>query len=203
MVLLQTSIFLGTNLGTKIVSNIHFFILAFFIFKAYEEYTEHQEKFDSYQVSKVNLQSQIEKKAKDKTMVKEFLNNVDVAEAKVKEISKKLETLKKRLPSPTEISEEEDMSLLTKITHNLNMKNVNIASEEEENKGSYTIKRYNLQVTGTYLQYLIFLEKMSEFERLINIQSVLLEIPQKKARSRYQLLNTRTIVESFIRNENN
>ena len=92
---------------------------------------------------------------------------------------------------PSNISEGDDISFLTKTAQDINMKGVTVAFEGKENKGPYTIKKYNLQASGTYLQYLILLEKISEFERLINVQSILLEIPSDKTRSRYQLINTR------------
>ncbi len=185
---------------TKLISKIHFFIIAYFCFGAYEIYLEHQETFEFTLASKESVQVQIDKKQKDKATIKEFSKNVDVAREKVKQITEELETLKKKLPS--NISEREDISSFEEIANNLNMKNISISPGEVEDKGLYTIKRYNLKAQGTYLQFLILLEKISKFERLINIQSVLLEIPEEKIRGRYQLLNTNTVVESFIRSNN-
>ena len=54
------------------------------------------------------------------------------------------------------------------------MKKVSIESGGEEDKGFYFIKNLTLTANATYLQFLILLEKIEGFEKLLNISSVTL-----------------------------
>ena len=178
---------------------MHFLIIAYFAFGIYQKYVDNQYIIESNLGILKTFKDQITKKEKEKVAAKEFAKNIETARERNENMTRELDILKKKFPS--NISQEEDTSLLKNITDNLNMKNIEVSFVEEDDKEFYLIKRYSLKAQGTYLQYLIFLEKMSEIDRFLSIKSVKLETPDNPIRGRYQLINTTTLVESFSRNE--
>ena len=67
----------------------------------------------------------------------------------------------------------------------------------EENKGFYFTKRYELKGNGTFLQFLILLEKIAENERILNIKTLNLKKSDKKQRGRFQVINTSINIEAY------
>ena len=82
------------------------------------------------------------------------------------------------------------------------MKNVRTGIIGEENKGFYFIKTYEVNASATYLQTLMFLEKIAEDVRLINILAINFEQLKIKQRSRHKLLNTTFRIMAYRYNKN-
>jgi hypothetical protein len=77
------------------------------------------------------------------------------------------------------------------------------------NRGFYFAKDYKFTGTGTFLQFLILMEKlevMASNDRILNVKSLSLSVTDRLAendkKSRFQLLNFEAKIESFRYNPN-
>ncbi len=68
---------------------------------------------------------------------------------------------------------------------------------KETNNGFYFNKEYSFAAKGTFLQSLIFFESLANAERILNVKTVKISHDEEQNRSRFQIVNLETTVESF------
>ena len=180
---------------SKIIGKIHFAIIAYFIFGVYEKYIEHSDKIENLKNSQESKEAQVKKRQQD-TATRELLeSDVGSAKQRIENMAKELDLLKKKLP--LRVSPEKDISLFESMINDVNMKNISVTSTGVKKEQSYVMSEYSITAQGTYLQLLIFLEKLAEMDRLLNVQSVILKTPEENVRGRYQVIDISTVVVSF------
>lgn len=178
-----------------LISKIWILILAYGGFEAYTIYEAHTEQMTSLEGSIPRIQGQINRAQKEKKQIKSYLRDIEEAKKNIELVAQEVETLQKKLPES--IKDAENLNLIRKIAEGLNIKSIYLSPGTEENKGFYFTKRYEFKGTGTFLQLLIFFEKIGASERLLNIREVNLQKSDKKQRGRFQLTNARIIVEAY------
>lgn len=146
------------------------------------------------------INRKINKTKREKKQIKEYLRDIKEAKKNIELVAEEVENLQKKLPE--EINDAENLGLIKQIAVSLNIKNIYLSPGVEENKGFYFSKRYELSASGTYLQILIFLEKIGLSERLLNIKSLQVTRSQEKQRGRFQIINAKVIIEAYRYNPN-
>ena len=121
------------------------------------------------------------------------------AKKAIAEITKEMAQLQKKLPS--NIDNTKVVSMLENITTLLNIQNPKIQFQREENKGFYFTNKYKIDARGTFLQFLLLLEKLAEADNLINIQALSLRIPQERPRGRFTMIDGQATIELYRYNE--
>jgi Tfp pilus assembly protein PilO len=178
-----------------IVSKIHWIIIFWVSFSLYTIYTEQEEK----RVAKIDklpsLKIQIKRNRKKKRQMQQYFKDIDKAKERIERVAEEVEELQKKLPS--NISDTQNLELIKGLAEGLNIKNVFLTPGNEENKGFYMVKRYDFNGTGTFLQFLVFLEKIAENDRLLNITSLRMKKTQKKQRGRFQLINCSASIVAY------
>jgi Tfp pilus assembly protein PilO len=178
-----------------LISKIWILILAYGGFEAWTIYEAHQEKMTSLEGSIPRIQNQINRAKKEKKQIKSYLRDIEEAKKNIELVAQEVEKLQKKLPES--IKDAENLNLIRKIAEGLNIKSIYLSPGTEENKGFYFTKRYEFKGTGTFLQLLIFFEKIGASERLLNIREIELKKSDKKQRGRFQLTNAKVIVEAY------
>ncbi len=178
-----------------IISKIWILIIAYGAFEAWTTYQTHEEEMTSLEASIPQIQSQINRAKKEKKQIKSYLRDIEEAKKNIELVALEVEKLQKKLPET--IKDAENLSLIKKIAEGLNIKKIFLSPGIEENKGFYLTKRYEFTATGTFLQFLIFFEKIGGSERLLNIREVELRRSTDKQRGRFQLTNARVVVEAY------
>ena len=165
---------------------------------------------DRYELKNTELESQqnlndsvppkIVKAERDLKNVQQFSANLETSKARVKEISKRIEDIQKQLPS--EIGDAEVENVLATLATDLKMLKPNALHKGETNQGLYFSKEFSLDVKGTFLQGLIYFEKLDKMaksgERILNVKYLRFsesEVGDK--RSRFVVLDMTTTLEAY------
>lgn len=184
----------------RIVNKIYLLIILYAGFSAWTIYEEKKTQVDSDKASIQLLRNKINKKKKEVRDAKAQLKDLEKSKANVERMAQSVEKLQRQLPS--DINDAENIEIIKNISDRLNIKDVYVVPTEEVNMGFYFVKKYKYEASGTYLQFLIFLEKIGQNERLFNIESVEMEKSKVKQKGRYQLINGKITLYSYRYNEN-
>lgn len=178
-----------------ILSKVWLLILAYGGWEIWLAYEEHTGKMNDIANTIPQIQSQINRAKKEKRQIRSYLRDIEEAKKNIELVAQEVEKLQRKLPEA--IKDTENLSLLKNIAEGLNIKKVYLSPGTEENQGFYYTKKYEFSGTGTFLQFLIFLEKVGNSERLLNIKEVNLKRSEEKQRGRFQLTNARFVVEAY------
>lgn len=127
--------------------------------------------------------------------ISSYKKEIDQAKERVSLAQKEVEKLQRQLPN--EISNTENLQLISEIAKGLNIKNVYLTPSVEVNKGAYFTKIYELKGEGTFLQFLIFMEKIADNERLLNVDKLKLSQQTVQQKGRFQIINADIYIEAY------
>jgi len=179
----------------KLIKNIHWIIIFYALYGmgmfAYEQEGIISEIHAKQEEQKLDL----EKAKKSKKEIDTFKRNIDDAKSRIERVAKEIEKTQQLLPS--EVSDTENISLLRKMSEDINIKEVSILPDKDENRGFYIARRYKFRAKATYLQFLIMFEKISENKRILNISELKYEKLDQAQRSKFQLINGDFVLEAY------
>lgn len=158
-------------------------------------YTEHQEMLESKQGAIPAIQGRINRLERERKEVESFMADIEAAKKRIELVAQEVEALQKKLPA--NIPDSENIAMFQGITDSLNIKDVSISPGSEENNGFYFKKSYEFSGRGTFLQFLILMEKIADNERLLNVRTVTMNKDDNQARGRYQLIKTQMKIETY------
>lgn len=158
----------------------------------YETFTEDYEQL-TMQVP--GLEGKLAARKKEKRELKNYYKDIDEAKQRIELVASEVEKIQKKFPS--EISDTENLSLIKNSAESINIKNVFLNPGVEENKGFYFIKKYEFKGMGTYLQFLVFFDKIAQSDRLLNVRNVLLKRSEIKQRGRYEVIECNATLEAY------
>ena len=118
---------------------------------------------------------------------------------RLKEVENEIESVRKLLPG--EISDAEVLDFFSGEASLLNIKDITLRPQAEENRGFYIAKQYEIRGTGTYLQFLVYFDRMRKNPRPVDITEVtMVSSPSKENKGRFHLLDFVAKMEVFGQN---
>lgn len=183
----------------RLVTKIHYFVVFYAVYTAFLMYEEHQEELERLENQIPAIERNIERRKGDLRNLERYFQDIEESRQNLERVAQEVERVQRQLPS--EVSTTENMTLIRTIAESLNIQNVSLQPQAEENMGFYITHRYRLRAKGTYLQFLIFFEKLEESPRLLNVGAVSFEKSSKEQRGRYSLINGEIIIEVYRYNE--
>ncbi len=183
-----------------LIKKLPLLIILYTAYTAYDMFEIHKQKLQEAKDRIPVLQNQINKAKQKKKDLKRYFQDIEEAKKNIELVAQEVEKVQRQLPS--EISDAENLQLVKGIAESLNIKNVFLQPKDELDKGFYYIKNYEMKATGTFLQFLIFFEKIAENKRLLNIRDVELKQLDSPQRGRFQLINSRIIIQAYRFNPN-
>jgi Tfp pilus assembly protein PilO len=184
----------------KILKNIQWFIVLLGLYNLYTIYEENDPKPQLARSQAEALKVKFEKNKKIKKELDFFYKNIEEAKLKIQKVKESVAKTQQLLPS--EISDNENMSLLRHIAETLNIKAVEIIPSNEEGKGLFISKQYTFKANATYVQFLIMFEKIASNKRVLNIKNVTLRRVDSPQRARFLLLQGSFVLEAYRYNPN-
>lgn len=178
-----------------LLSKIHIFILLYAGWYYYDLYTNLEENMNSKRDQVTVVENSLKKAIREKDQMKEYFKDVEQAKQNIEIVAQEVEKIQRKLPN--RISDTENLDLIKGIAEKLNIKNIFLAPGIEKNKGFYFTKAYEMKGTGTFLQFLILLEKISINDRLLNITDVTFDRITENQRGRFQLINAIVNFEAY------
>ncbi|OUR93063.1 hypothetical protein A9Q84_21405 [Halobacteriovorax marinus] len=182
-----------------IVSKIHFIFFIYIAFTVFTKWSEDQDSVENIKGQIPVLKNKIRKAKKEKRQLQSYLKDVETAKGKIELVAKEIENLQKKLPDT--VDDTKNLSLLKGIAESLNIKNIYLTPLDEIDKGFYIAKRYGLKASGTYLQFLMLMEKIGNEGSILNVKRIFLENQQEKQRGRFQIINGDIIIETYRYNK--
>ncbi len=164
------------------------------------DYVSFSETYEQEEANIPQLESSIARKKNELKQVENYVKDVESAREKIEKVAQGIEQLQKQLP--TEAADSENLDIISNISTKLNLKSVQLSPQDEQLMDFYIIKRYQLKAQGTFLQFLMFFEKLAAEERLFNIDQFKLIKNDEKQKGRFQMINAEIVISSFRVNPN-
>lgn len=183
-----------------LVKNMHWLIIAYSLNGIFTMYTEKQEALDELVSRTPSIKAKMQREKRSLSQINEFKKNLSKTKERVKEVVKQIEKAQRQLPS--DVNDAEVQEILGGFADKLKMKKPRQAPGVEANLGFYFAKEYDFQARGTFLQSLIFFESLAKSERILNVKRLSITHSKEQERSRFQIIDLQTTVESFRYNTN-
>lgn len=164
--------------------------------------------YENYEAEIANLNSEIEtqniqkqKNLQTRAEIEEYKKNIEIEKAKIARVEKEIEKIQQLFPS--EISDNENITLIRKYAEDVRVTQVTrVAPLGDEDKGFYIARPYHFAMKATYLQFIVFLEKLSDSERIINVRNIDFKVNKDNQKGKYQLIDGEVILETYKFNPN-
>jgi len=174
-------------------------IIAWSAFDFYQFYFEKQELLNLKIGQIPALDMQIDKNKKMLGQLEQYKTDIEDAKRRMDIAQKELDKIQNQLPN--EISNAEYLQFLSEIAGSLNIKNISLNPGDEEEREFIVARTFNVKAQGTFLQFLIMMEKIAENERLLNIDKLKIIRSSQQQRGRFQLVELEMSVEAYRFNQ--
>ena len=178
-----------------IIKNIHIFIILLAAFNMFELYEEKDSQLIELESQKPAVVAQINRSKVKLKQIEKFKKNLTQSKKRVKDVLTQLEKVQKQLPG--KLNATEVQQTMTDISDELKMLEPNPSPADEKMNGFYFANNYVFEAKGTFLQFLIFFEKLSKTKRILNVNDVTITTEENVSRSRFQILKLNTLIESY------
>lgn len=179
----------------KFLAQLHVIIIAYSAYGFYESYSSHEEELAMINDQIPGIEQQIQASQKKLDEIKQFREDIEQSKEKVNLVFANIERVQKQLPS--EISDIEVLDYFTKEARGLNIPEIEPNPLQEQPLGFYVSKPYKVIGRGTFLQFLVYLERINGSERLYNIRSLKLQADKIPQKSRFQVINLEAMIDTF------
>src|SRR3989339_1049099 len=187
-------------MANTILPKLYLLIIAYIGWGLYQDYEVIEEKKAELLTQEIASNAKLKKLGTQREKIKEYFSDIDAAKERIEKANLQIEELQKKFPS--EISTTADLDFFTQIATSLKMKEVRPQLQSEISKDFYFEQRYFLSTRGTYLQNLIFLEKVAQAERLYNIDSITLNVANEQKMGRFQVISSDIVLVGYRYNKN-
>lgn len=183
------------ELVNKLISSAHLFILLYGLYGAWVIYDEHSVQVQEITNRSNGLDSEIQNAQKKVKEIQEFVKKADEYKVRVEEVAKNIESVQKQLPADT--NDAGILDFFQKEIGSLNIKDAELRPGKEEKSTYFISKDYTIRAQGTFLQFLIFLERIGTADRIYNIKNLKLSSVDDGQKGRYQVISGDTTVQAF------
>lgn len=174
-------------MGT-IIKNIHFLIIALGLFNIYTLWEEKSEMITNLTDQVAVINNSIETKKRNKKELQNFFRDINEAKDRIERVALEIEKAQQQLPA--DLNDAEVIGFITRKADELNIREINISPEmKDDDKGFYSIRKYNFKAKGTYVQFLILFENIADYKRILNIGKVVFNRNNVQQRSRFQVID--------------
>ena len=183
------------DLVNKIIANAHVLIFLYGVYGAYVHFDEHTIQLAEIQSNVARIEEEIQVNQKKIKEVQEFSRKTDEYKVRVKEVAKNIESVQKQLPAET--NDTQILSFFQNEINALNIKDANFTPGREEKSTYFISKEYSLRARGTFLQFLIFFERIGNADRIYNIKKLRLTSGSENQRGRFQMISGEGVIQAF------
>lgn len=182
-----------------VVKYLHFIILAYCLMIGFEYQEEMSLKVNQVSEELLILEGKLERSERDLSKVKKFQENLEESKKRVNEVVAEIEKMQRQLPS--DIQDTVVTGKLSDFANDLKMLNPSSAPKLEVDNKFYISKEYSFSAQATFLQVLIFFEKLenlSKSDRILNVKRLkMINAKNADPRSRFKILDFDTTVEAY------
>lgn len=183
------------DLVNKLIANAHFLILLWGIYGVYTSWEAHTLQLEGLNAQIVQLDDEMAQNQKRLKEIQEFVKKADEYKVRVEEVAKNIEAVQKQLPA--DINDSQIIAFFQNEISGLNIKDASITPGRSDNSTYFISKEYKLQGRGTFLQFLIFFERIGTADRIYNIKNLKLTTGSEPQRGRFQMVTGEGVIQAF------
>ncbi|WPU65538.1 type 4a pilus biogenesis protein PilO [Peredibacter starrii] len=183
------------DLINKLIANIHIVLFLYGLYSAYGMYETHNLEVTEIQNQSLALDGDIEQNQRKVREIQEFSKKTNEYKVRVEEVAKNIEAVQKQLPAET--NDSQILGFFQGEMSSLNIKDSNFTPGKEDKSTYYITKEYSLKAKGTFLQFLIFLERIGTADRIYNIKTLKLETSATPQKGRFQVISGEGVIQAF------
>ena len=182
-----------------LMKQLHWFIILKSAWGFYMEYGAHQELMLEKEQKIPVIEAKIRKQKREVDLIESFKRDLENSKRKVESVASQIEKVQKQLPNS--ISDPEILEVFSSEAKLINLKNVALNPKAEQDRGFYFSKTYGFKGVGTYLQFLIFFERLAKRERILNIAELVVTNSSGKQKGRFQTVDLAADLEAYKYNK--
>jgi len=183
------------ELGNKIIANLHYFILIYGMYQAYVLWDEHNVQVTEIEERTAQMESEIALNTRKLSEIQDFIKKTDEYKARVEGVAKNIEAIQKQLPAET--NDSQILTFFNQEMSTLNIKDAQLNPGKEDIQPYYISKDYNLKAKGTFLQFLVFFERIGNANRIYNVKSLKLVVSDDNRKGRFQMVSGESVIQAF------
>lgn len=183
------------DLVNKLIANVHMIVLLYGLYGTWVQYDEHSIQIEETSAQFPQIETEIATTHKKIKEIQDFLKKTDEYKARVEGVAKNIEEVQKQLPP--EISDSSILAFINGELSALNIKEPSLTPGKEEASTYFISKEYALKAKGTFLQFLILLERIGNATRIYNVKNLKLTVTDDNKRGRFQLVTGEGTIQAF------
>lgn len=183
------------ELMNSFISNVHWLLLLYGMYGGWMFYDEHTIQLEEIVNRGSGLDQEIVNAQKKVREIQEFVKKTEEYKVRVEEVAKNIETVQKQLPAET--NDSQILTFFQQEINSLNLKDASLSPGNEESSTYFIGKDYSLKAKGTFLQFLIFFERIGSADRIYNIKSLKLSSSNDAQKGRFQVIDGEAIVQAY------
>lgn len=183
------------DLVNKIIGQAHILILIYGIYGVYVAYDEHSLKMTEIESQFPSVNAEITANLEKVKEIQEFVKKTEESKIRVEEVAKNIEAAQKQLPA--DIDDNQILKFFNLEIGALNIKDPNITPGKEAASTYFISKEYQIKAKGTFLQFLIYFERVGSAARIYNVKSFKLLNDNPGQKGRFQLISAEGVIEAF------
>ena len=182
-----------------LLSNLHWIIIAYALFSLSTVFEEKEAFKEQVIVTMQGVEDRKKQTTKKLAEINKFKANLQASKERVNEVVNQIEKVQKQLP--TEVNDTEVQQLLGGFSTELRIKDPKALPSKETLNGFYYEKEYLYEAKGTFLQFLVFFEKLAKADRILNVKKLEIMHDQSGQKGRFQVLTLQAVIESYRYNK--
>lgn len=179
----------------KIIANIHIVMFAWGCWTTYELWEQHDLRLTEIESQIPEIEQNIVKLRIKVKEINDFIRKADEYKVRVEEVAKNIEAVQKQLPAET--NDAQILSSFQSEMKVLNIKDTTMEPKGEEVGQYFISKDYSIKASGTFLQFLIFFERIGNSTRIYNVKSLKLTTNGAVRKGRFQLVNGEAVIQAY------
>ncbi len=183
------------DLVSKLIANLHFLFLLYAGWNMWTLYEEHTRQMEDLELQFAPIEAEIKTNKKKVKEIQEFQKKTEESKIRVEEVAKNIEAAQRQLPA--EINDNQILTFFNQEIQNLNIKDPNITPGSEQASTYFISKDYTIKSKGTFLQMLIYFERIGNAARIYNVKNFKLTNTESTQRGRFQMINCESSIEAF------
>ena len=179
----------------KIIGSVHWIVVALGLMNIWFLYEDHSLQIEEVFSRETQIESEIGEKKRNLEEIKDFIKRADEFKARIEQVAKNIESVQKQLPADT--NDTQILTYFQSEINSLNIKDANFVPGGEEKSTYFISKDYTLKGKGTFLQFLIFLERLGKADRIYNIKELKLFSSSDGQKGRFQIISGEGIIQAY------
>lgn len=183
------------ELGNKLIANLHIVIILYGLYSTFLIWDEHNTRYTELEQQLPGVQQELESNKIKVKEIQEFVKRTEESKVRVEEVAKNIEAAQKQLPA--DINDNQILTFFTDEISSLNIKDPSIVPGSENPSTYFISKEYAVKAKGTFLQFLVFLERIGNATRIYNVKNLKFISSSDSNRGRFQMITAEAVIEAF------